>query len=370
MSKQQEVDDAAETDGKRANEQDSEEEPALKRLKQQTETKNHHQNPLNDDSDDSSSNGPPLRKRKSRSDGQRDALPNSSSLGDKSSSSQQQRDSRVDTIPKKKTNDTTTASALLSNLTPAPTTTNTTTTRRSPAGPSSRPKQGPSSVPQAVRRSPPPTGTAAAPRPAFASKSSGLERLVLEDLSRLCDHYAQDVHFSVLLPSTKGGIDFSGSFLAQGDAPEFDFFDTNQQGEIVLQPKPPMFPEDFSQGMREHSLGWWGILDPALGDGKFRPELQQQQQQQQTQEFVHPAAAAAAAAVESYTNTGPPTNAMYYPPGQPQSRPNGHRPQQPPDQYNANPTAPYGNRGGPPPRNYNDRHGFGDNRPSGYYGRR
>jgi hypothetical protein len=185
--------------------------------------------------------------------------------------------------------------------------------------------------------------------------------LVLEDLSRLCDHYAQDVHFSVLLPSAKGGIDFSGSFLAQGDAPELDFFDTNQQGEIVLQPKPPMFPEDFSQGMREHSLGWWGILDPALGDGKFRPGLQQHQQsQQQTQEFAHPAAA------ESYT-TGPPTPAMYYPPGQPQSRPNGHRPQ-PPDQYNANPTGPYGNRG--PPRNYNDRPGFGDNRPSGYYGRR
>lgn len=65
-----------------------------------------------------------------------------------------------------------------------------------------------------------------------------------------------------------GPIDVAGSFLSRPD--DLDFFDTNENGEIVLPSRPiPMFPEDFGPGEREHPLSWWGIMDPDLGKGKY-----------------------------------------------------------------------------------------------------
>ena len=59
-----------------------------------------------------------------------------------------------------------------------------------------------------------------------------------------------------------------------------DFVDTNEQGEIVLSMvRKPMFPEEFTPGMKDHLLSWWGIVEPSLGRGKYAP-LQQEQEQQ------------------------------------------------------------------------------------------
>lgn len=64
-------------------------------------------------------------------------------------------------------------------------------------------------------------------------------------------------------------VDVSGSFLQNADN-RFDFFDTNSNGEVVLQRPKPIFPEEFAAGMREHPLSWWGIVDPRLGENKYQ----------------------------------------------------------------------------------------------------
>lgn len=38
---------------------------------------------------------------------------------------------------------------------------------------------------------------------------------------------------------------------------------------------PTNDPEEFPPGMKDHSLAWWGILDPVLGDGKFGASREQ-----------------------------------------------------------------------------------------------
>lgn len=48
-----------------------------------------------------------------------------------------------------------------------------------------------------------------------------------------------------------------------------DFFDRNKDGDIVIQPSVPLFPEEFSAGQPEHSLSWWGVLDPKAAEGKY-----------------------------------------------------------------------------------------------------
>jgi hypothetical protein len=88
---------------------------------------------------------------------------------------------------------------------------------------------------------------------------------VMDDLERLCTTLGDDARFA--LPPM-ASIDLSGTFL--GDDDRYDFFDTDHFGEIVFQPKVPIFPEEFPPGMAAHSLSWWGVLDPALGDGKFK----------------------------------------------------------------------------------------------------
>jgi hypothetical protein len=113
------------------------------------------------------------------------------------------------------------------------------------------------------------------PSSSFPSEShqpqqlSRLEHQALNGFSELCRFIRErDVRFNGL--GAVRSVDLGGTFL-QNDSDRLDFFDTNARGEIILQPRPPIFPEDFPPHMKDHSLAWWGIMDPALGDGKFRP---------------------------------------------------------------------------------------------------
>jgi hypothetical protein len=117
-----------------------------------------------------------------------------------------------------------------------------------------------------------PTRHVAAP----AAPPSQLERQALTGVTELCRSIRKrDARFQAL--GQVRSVDLGGSFLLNStkinDPKRFDFFDTNERGEIVLQPRQPMFPEEFAAGMKDHSLSWWGILDPAVGDGKFQPPL-------------------------------------------------------------------------------------------------
>lgn len=96
------------------------------------------------------------------------------------------------------------------------------------------------------------------------------QRYILQNLESLCDHYSQDIRFAFIPPTTKSKIDLSGSFLRADEVGSLDFFDLNEKGEITLQPRPPIFPEELPSGMKEHPLRWWGIEDPAVGDGRFK----------------------------------------------------------------------------------------------------
>jgi hypothetical protein len=119
--------------------------------------------------------------------------------------------------------------------------------------------------------------------------------------SSLTNNTESDRHFQLNNNNnntSSSSVDLSGSFLRHDP---YDFFDTDAAtGEIVLEPRHAMFPEDFSRGMKEHPLSWWGVLDPVHGKGKFRPvqlqtaqppalplHAQQQQQLQQQQQQLH-----------------------------------------------------------------------------------
>jgi hypothetical protein len=119
----------------------------------------------------------------------------------------------------------------------------------------------------------PTKGPEASLEPTYAVASTNVkwnEELVLKDLQDLCDRLSQDSSFQLV---QSGKIDLNGSFLPK-DQERYDFFDTNEKGEIIFQSRIPMFPEDFTKGMQEHDLAWWGILDPAVGDGlRAAPEL-------------------------------------------------------------------------------------------------
>ncbi|GAX26826.1 hypothetical protein FisN_9Lu105 [Fistulifera solaris] len=100
-------------------------------------------------------------------------------------------------------------------------------------------------------------------------ESKEAQKHILQNLGSLCEHYSQDIHFA-FIPSTTNRIDLSGSFLRSDDVGGLDFFDLNEKGEILLQPRPPIFPEELPSGMKEHSLRWWGVEDPAVGNGRFK----------------------------------------------------------------------------------------------------
>lgn len=207
-------------------------------------------------------------------------------------------------IPKKRALESTTpsTSSLLANLKPAPPpvdpqqppskrpptsnkakistsferSTKTTTPSHSPARGNSPKRDQQAMIIEAFSSSAPTGSTTTAPLRGAPSKSQthhskGLsvgQQRVMSDLEQVCNVVGQDLRFS-LPPSTS--IDLSGSFLTDHDDKD-DFFDLNDAGEIVLQPRVPIFPEEFPPGVAQHSLAWWGVLDPDLGDGKYKPE--------------------------------------------------------------------------------------------------
>ena len=77
----------------------------------------------------------------------------------------------------------------------------------------------------------------------------------------------------------------AGTFLPETDHEKYDFFDIDHYGEISLQPKVPMFPEDFSNqinGRQEWPLSWWGVESPpedilAMQDDKTEVDLKSNQ---------------------------------------------------------------------------------------------
>jgi hypothetical protein len=134
--------------------------------------------------------------------------------------------------------------------------------RMSPKQDSTAESAGPAISKRFVPPKPAPSGAALS-----SNRASGTipKQQVVDDLERLCHALGDDARFA--LPPM-ASIDLSGSFL--GDDDRYAFFDTDQFGEIVFQPRVPIFPEEFPPGMAAHSLSWWGVLDPALGDGKFK----------------------------------------------------------------------------------------------------
>jgi len=85
--------------------------------------------------------------------------------------------------------------------------------------------------------------------------------------------------------SSASNINMAGTFLPQTDNEKYDFFDIDHYGEISLQPKVPMFPEDFSNqinGRQEWPLSWWGVESPpedilAMQDDKTEVDLKSNQ---------------------------------------------------------------------------------------------
>ena len=119
------------------------------------------------------------------------------------------------------------------------------------------------------------------------------EKVIWTRLQTFCEQLSTAEQATFSLPMSSTTIDVGGSFLPPGD--DLDFFDTNAQGEIVLEPPHAMFPEDFPPGgPTEHKLSWWGVLDYDAGKGKFAHPPPEQQQQQQPQGYYEYAGAAAA----------------------------------------------------------------------------
>ena len=84
------------------------------------------------------------------------------------------------------------------------------------------------------------------------------EKRVFEALGTMCDSLNRQGRFQI---RSGPAIDMSGSFLSSD---RYDFFDVDSQGDIMLQAKIPIFPEDFPPGKTEWPLSWWGIVDPVL----------------------------------------------------------------------------------------------------------
>jgi hypothetical protein len=84
------------------------------------------------------------------------------------------------------------------------------------------------------------------------------EERVFDALGTMCDSLSKQDRFQI---RSGPAIDMSGSFLTND---RYDFFDVDSRGDIMLQAKIPIFPEDFPPGKPEWPLSWWGIVDPAL----------------------------------------------------------------------------------------------------------
>jgi len=95
-----------------------------------------------------------------------------------------------------------------------------------------------------------------------------LQNRIWESLSELCQKMdnLENKPFRLGLPAPGSTLDVSTSFLRTEK--DYDWFDLDKDGGIIVQPKVPMFPEDFPPGQPLHPLSWWGIVDPALGERK------------------------------------------------------------------------------------------------------
>jgi len=141
-------------------------------------------------------------------------------------------------------------------------------------------KREPLMTHQSVKREPATAPLAAAAAPLQHSKNG--KQGLWQKLETMCTELSDAKDSGTLQPlfqlgninassskNSGGGVDLSGSFLRGND--RYDFFDTNAAGEIVVEPRRPIFPEDFTHGRKEHPLSWWGVLDPVQGQGKFAP---------------------------------------------------------------------------------------------------
>jgi hypothetical protein len=105
--------------------------------------------------------------------------------------------------------------------------------------------------------------------------------VVLNDLRQICCQFTSQSQNKKLRleihPSRKGRVDLFGSFIYSDDVPtsqqyddRYDFFDTNDKGEIIVTEPPPIFPDEFPNRIPTHTAAWWGIVEPSLGIGKYK----------------------------------------------------------------------------------------------------
>lgn len=124
------------------------------------------------------------------------------------------------------------------------------------------------------------------PKPSVATLTRHqAEASVVQDLLEICRQFRDPTKNGppLLQIPTKKRVDLFGSFLYDDDSKQnpFDFFDTNDRGEIVLSTPPPIFPDEWavpnnrstypnaSAPIPEYGPTWWGIIEPKLGVGKY-----------------------------------------------------------------------------------------------------
>ena len=114
---------------------------------------------------------------------------------------------------------------------------------------------------------------------------SGLRQMVWDGLRDTCKTIFP-------IPPIRDGIDLQASFLRHKDLnistnidtisssnsnnQQYDFFDIDEtNGNIVMQTKIPIFPEEFPPGVKEWPLSWWGIVDPSKGERRIEVKSEQ-----------------------------------------------------------------------------------------------
>ena len=107
------------------------------------------------------------------------------------------------------------------------------------------------------------TSSSSRPKPSMAIR-------VMESLSEACAKLADEPDSNFRL-SGRGSGKYSSSSIDWSSLlshREYDFYDVDSKGSIVMQPQIPIFPEDFPLGMPAWPLSWWGIVDPSLVEGQ------------------------------------------------------------------------------------------------------
>lgn len=130
-------------------------------------------------------------------------------------------------------------------------------------------------------------GVTAKPPTSTSLTRPNAEAVVIQDLRDICHKFRLPYNNAppLLQIPTKKRVDLFGSFLydeaPNQRQPAFDFFDTNDRGEIVLSAPPRIFPEEFVESIghstktaaSEYGPTWWGIIEPTLGVGKYKAPL-------------------------------------------------------------------------------------------------